>query len=29
MAAPQRREFEIYNGNPPAPDYDALLEDLE
>jgi phospholipid-binding lipoprotein MlaA len=25
----QRREFEIYNGNPPAPDYDALLEDLE
>lgn len=25
----QRREFEIYNGNPPAPDYDALLEDIE
>lgn len=25
----QRREFEIYNGNPPAPDYDALLEDDE
>lgn len=23
----QRREFDIYNGNPPAPDYDALLED--
>jgi len=22
----QRREFEIYDGNPPAPDYDALLE---
>lgn len=25
----QRREFDIYNGNPPAPDYDALLEDAE
>ncbi|HKJ18489.1 MAG TPA: VacJ family lipoprotein [Xanthomonadales bacterium] len=25
----QRREFEIYNGNPPSPDYDALLEDYE
>jgi phospholipid-binding lipoprotein MlaA len=23
----QRREFEIYNGDPPAPDYDALLEE--
>ncbi|MEE8495703.1 MAG: VacJ family lipoprotein [Xanthomonadales bacterium] len=23
----QRREFLIYNGDPPAPDYDALLED--
>lgn len=23
----QHREFEIYNGDPPAPDYDALLED--
>ena len=25
----QRREFDIYNGNPPVPDYDALLEDIE
>lgn len=25
----QRRDFEIYNGNPPAPDYDALLDDYE
>ncbi len=25
----QRREFEIYNGNPPAPDYDALLDETE
>lgn len=25
----QRREFDVYNGNPPAPDYDALLEDYE
>ena len=24
----QRREFLIYNGDPPAPDYDALLEDF-
>jgi len=23
----QRREFEIYDGDPPAPDYDALLEE--
>mgnify|MGYP001811917382 FL=1 len=23
----QNREFEIYDGDPPAPDYDALLED--
>lgn len=23
----QRREYEIYNGDPPAPDYDALLEE--
>lgn len=23
----QNREFEIYNGDPPAPDYDALLEE--
>ena len=23
----QRREYEIYNGNPPAPDYDALLDE--
>lgn len=23
----QNREFEIYNGEPPAPDYDALLEE--
>jgi phospholipid-binding lipoprotein MlaA len=23
----QRREFEIYNGEPPTPDYDALLEE--
>jgi phospholipid-binding lipoprotein MlaA len=23
----QRREYEIFNGNPPAPDYDALLEE--
>jgi len=23
----QHREFEIYNGEPPAPDYDALLEE--
>jgi phospholipid-binding lipoprotein MlaA len=23
----QRREFLIYNGDPPAPDYDAMLED--
>jgi phospholipid-binding lipoprotein MlaA len=23
----QRREFEIFNGDPPAPDYDALLEE--
>jgi phospholipid-binding lipoprotein MlaA len=23
----QRREFQIYDGDPPAPDYDALLED--
>jgi phospholipid-binding lipoprotein MlaA len=25
----QHREFEIYNGNPPAPDYDSLLEEPE
>lgn len=25
----QRREFDIYNGNPPAPDYESLLEDTE
>lgn len=25
----QRREFEIYNGDPPAPDYDALLDEVE
>ena len=25
----QHREFEIYNGDPPLPDYDALLEDFE
>lgn len=25
----QNREFEIYNGDPPPPDYDALLEDFE
>jgi len=25
----QNREFEIYDGDPPAPDYDALLEDVE
>ncbi len=25
----QRREYNIYNGNPPTPDYDALLEDYE
>lgn len=25
----QRREFDIYNGNPPAPDYDALLDEAE
>ena len=24
----QNREFKIYDGNPPAPDYDALLEDF-
>jgi phospholipid-binding lipoprotein MlaA len=24
----QRREFEIYDGDPPAPDYDALLEEF-
>jgi len=23
----QKREFDIYDGNPPAPDYDALLEE--
>ena len=23
----QNREFNIYDGEPPAPDYDALLED--
>ena len=23
----QRREYEIFNGNPPAPDYDAMLEE--
>jgi phospholipid-binding lipoprotein MlaA len=23
----QLREYEIYNGNPPAPDYDALLDE--
>jgi phospholipid-binding lipoprotein MlaA len=23
----QRREFDIYDGNPPAPDYDALMEE--
>ncbi|NIQ93192.1 MAG: VacJ family lipoprotein, partial [Desulfuromonadales bacterium] len=23
----QNREFEIYNGDPPLPDYDALLEE--
>ena len=23
----QNREFRIYDGDPPAPDYDALLED--
>lgn len=25
----QRREYQIYNGDPPSPDYDALLEDIE
>ena len=25
----QRRQYEIYNGNPPTPDYDALLEDFD
>ena len=25
----QRREYDIYNGNPPVPDYDALLEDFD
>ncbi len=25
----QRREYLIYDGNPPAPDYDAYLEELE
>lgn len=25
----QRREYEIYDGNPPLPDYDALLDDIE
>ena len=24
----QNREYRIYDGNPPAPDYDALLEDI-
>ena len=24
----QNREFQIYDGDPPAPDYDALLEDF-
>jgi phospholipid-binding lipoprotein MlaA len=23
----QNREFKIYNGEPPSPDYDALLEE--
>jgi phospholipid-binding lipoprotein MlaA len=23
----QNREFKIYNGDPPAPDYDSLLEE--
>jgi len=25
----QRRDFEIYDGNPPSTDYDALLDDIE